>query len=60
MANPHKGGGHMERNQESEFCIEMEGCTITLHFEDAAEGNSLIELLGSYYEQLVYEELQKG
>ena len=50
----------MERNQASEFCIKLEGCTITLHFKDAEEGNSLIELLGSYYEQMVYEELQRG
>lgn len=42
------------------YTIEFDDCFITLHFEEAREGNSLIELLGTYYEQLIYEELQRG
>lgn len=50
----------MHARDSAQLIIEIEGCTIALHFEDAAYGNSLVELLGTYYEQLVYEELQKG
>jgi hypothetical protein len=42
------------------FFAEIDGCPITLHFEENEKENSVIELLGAYYEQLVYEELQKG